>query len=64
MVKEAEKSAGRDKAKEEEAEGQIEVKEGEDQTKADVNKAIKEIETHTDKPTVNAISKPQTLLSI
>jgi hypothetical protein len=64
LVKAAEKSVGRDKAKEEEEEEQIEVKEGEDKTIADVNKAIKEIETHTDKHTANAIREPQTLLSI
>ena len=59
-----EKSAGRDKAEEEEGEEEIKVEDREDKTIADVNKAIEEIETHTDKPTVNAISKPQTLLSI
>jgi hypothetical protein len=63
LVKEAEKSAGRDKAEEEEGEEEIEVEDREDETIADVDEAIEEIETHTDEPTVNAISEPQTLSS-
>ncbi|KAJ4405824.1 hypothetical protein N0V91_004933 [Didymella pomorum] len=64
LVEAVEKSAGRDEAEEEEEEEQIEVEDGEDKTMADVDEAIKEMETHTDEPTANAISEPQTLLSI
>lgn len=63
LVEAAEKSAGRDEA-EEEGEEQIEVEDGEDETMADVDEAIEEMETHTDEPTANAISEPQTLSSI
>ncbi|KAL1643247.1 hypothetical protein SLS61_009346 [Didymella pomorum] len=64
LVEAVEKSAGRDEAEEEEEEEQIEVEDGEDETMADVDEAIEEMETHTDEPTANAISEPQTLLSI
>ncbi|KAF3032558.1 hypothetical protein E8E12_001438 [Didymella heteroderae] len=64
LVEAAEKSAGRDEAEEEEGEEQMEVEDGEGETMADVDEAIEEMETHTDEPTVNAISEPQTLSSI
>jgi hypothetical protein len=64
LVGEAEKSAGRDEAEEEEGEEEMEVEEGEDEAMADVDEAIEEMGTHTDEPTVNAISEPQTLSSI
>ncbi|KAJ4398868.1 hypothetical protein N0V91_009870 [Didymella pomorum] len=64
LVKAAEKSVERDEAEEEEEEEQMEVEEGEDETMADVDEAIEEMETHTDEPTANAISEPQTLSSI
>jgi hypothetical protein len=41
----------------------MEVEDREDETMADVNEAIEEMETHTDEPTVNAISELQTLSS-
>ncbi|CAN9275283.1 unnamed protein product [Alternaria alternata] len=63
LVEEAEKSAGRDEAEEEEGEEEMEVEDREDETIADVDEAIEEMETHTDEPTVNAISEPQTLSS-
>ncbi|CAN9283890.1 unnamed protein product [Alternaria alternata] len=63
LVEEAEKSAGRDEAEEEEGEEEMEVEDREDETMADVDEAIEEMETHTDEPTVNAISEPQTLSS-
>ena len=63
MVEAAEKSAGRDEA-EEEGEEQIEVEDGEDEPMADVDEAIEEMEIHSNGPTVNAISEPQTLSSI
>jgi hypothetical protein len=64
LVEEAEKSAGRDEAEAEEGEKQMEVEDGEDETIADVDEAIEEMETDTAGPTANAISEPESLSSI
>jgi ribosome-binding protein aMBF1 (putative translation factor) len=61
---EEEEEVEEEKEEEEEEEEEIEVKDREDKTIADVNKAINKIETDRAKPTTNAISKLERLLSI
>ena len=48
----------------EEDEGEVGAEDGEDETMADVDEAIDEMETDTAEPTANAISEPERLSSI
>lgn len=63
MVEEARSVRGEgDEEKEEEEE--MEVEDREDETMADVDEVIDEMETDTAEPTANAIGEPETLSSI
>ncbi|UPX15127.1 uncharacterized protein EKO05_0005586 [Ascochyta rabiei] len=64
LVEAAERSVEGEEEEEEEEEEEVEDEDEEDETMADVDEAIDEIETDTAKPTTNAISKLERLLSI